>query len=141
MSFERLKRAVCRGEPTQLVNVAEEERQVAAGESAHAEIPPELHRACGSGDKESVEGELISQDVNATDSNGVSPLMYAARGGKEDIVVLLLLKGANVNASDNKGQSALTKATLTASGQDVLTVLLHAGAAVDHVDVEGGFLE
>lgn len=49
--------------------------------------------------------------ANAADDNGRTPLMLAAYDGKLDVVKLLVQAGADVNARDAKGQSALDYVT------------------------------
>ncbi|ORX92853.1 ankyrin, partial [Basidiobolus meristosporus CBS 931.73] len=46
-------------------------------------------------------------NVDATDSNGATPLMYAARDGHENIVQLLLEYGAKVDTVDCNAWSSL----------------------------------
>jgi eukaryotic-like serine/threonine-protein kinase len=46
-------------------------------------------------------------DVNAADSNGRTPLMYAARYNRLSTAGLLLIGGANINAKDKDGKTAL----------------------------------
>jgi serine/threonine protein kinase/ankyrin repeat protein len=46
-------------------------------------------------------------DINAADSNGRTPLMYAARYNRLPAVRLLLIGGANINARDKSGMTAL----------------------------------
>ncbi|KAL7956585.1 ankyrin repeat-containing domain protein [Trichoderma compactum] len=45
--------------------------------------------------------------VNATDSEGMTPLLYAAEAGELSLVTWLLEHEADVNAADNLGRSAL----------------------------------
>ncbi|MGH9851597.1 MAG: ankyrin repeat domain-containing protein, partial [Blastocatellia bacterium] len=55
-------------------------------------------------------GEALLQagcDINAADSNGRTPLMYAARYNQPTAVRLLLERGANVKARDKSGMTAL----------------------------------
>jgi ankyrin repeat protein len=55
-------------------------------------------------------GEALFQakcDINAADSNGRTPLMYAARYNQPTAVRLLLEHGANVKALDKSGMTAL----------------------------------
>jgi ankyrin repeat protein len=44
--------------------------------------------------------------VNDEDNNRMTPLMYAARKGREEAVKTLLASGANVSARDNEGRTA-----------------------------------
>ena len=46
-------------------------------------------------------------DINAADSNGRTPLMYAARYNRPTAVGLLLEAGADINAKDKDGKTAL----------------------------------
>ena len=95
-------------------------------------------------------------NVNATDSLNNSPLMYAAAGGHDRCVHLLIKEGANVNLIGARGEPALMKA-LIHSGSDVnvlehfvqldvttkrhhdncIKLLLEAGAHVNIVDDTG----
>ncbi|HEU0185391.1 MAG TPA: ankyrin repeat domain-containing protein, partial [Blastocatellia bacterium] len=55
-------------------------------------------------------GEALLQagcDVNAADSNGRTPLMYAARYRRPAAVRLLLKAGANIKAKDKDGKTTL----------------------------------
>jgi ankyrin repeat protein len=60
-------------------------------------------------------------DINEV-SNGMTPLMFAARYNKTAIVKLLLDKGADKSVKDEKGNTAIKYAELSNS-QDVLTLL------------------
>jgi ankyrin repeat protein len=44
---------------------------------------------------------------DSKDSNGYTPLMWAAGYGHEAVAELLLKKGADVEAKDNNGRTAL----------------------------------
>ncbi|MEZ4838537.1 ankyrin repeat domain-containing protein [Flavobacterium sp.] len=48
-------------------------------------------------------------DINET-TNGLTPLMYAARYNQVEIIELLLAKGANIKAKDERGFTALNHA-------------------------------
>jgi len=63
-------------------------------------------------------------DVNEV-SNGMTPLMYAARYNKVEIIKYLLEKGANKDKKDDKGNTAAKYAQLSNS-QDALAVLKQA---------------
>ena len=54
---------------------------------------------------------LIERDginINAKDDEGRTPLMWAANRGFEAIVRLLIERGVDINATDNKGKTALS---------------------------------
>jgi ankyrin repeat protein len=75
-------------------------------------------------------GEVLIQakcDVNAADSNGRTPLMYAARYSGLTAVQLLLEAGANVNARDKDGMTALDLAK-SWGNQEIIRLLQRAGA-------------
>jgi ankyrin repeat protein len=57
-------------------------------------------------------------DVNEN-SNGMSPLMVAARYNKVEIIKILLSKGANLDAKDEKGFTALKHAELSHADEAV----------------------
>lgn len=63
-------------------------------------------------------------DVNET-FNGMTPLMFAARYNKVEILKLLLEKGANKQAKDKKGFTALQYAQLS-NAVDAVAVLKQA---------------
>ncbi len=63
-------------------------------------------------------------DVNE-ESNGMTPLMFAARYNKVDIIKYLLERGADKEAKDEKGYTALKYAEFSKS-QDALAVLKQA---------------
>lgn len=57
-------------------------------------------------------------DVNEV-SNGMSPLMIAARYNKVEIIKLLLSKGANINKKDENGFTALKYAQLSNAAEAI----------------------
>ncbi len=57
-------------------------------------------------------------DVNET-SNGLTPLMFAARYNKVDIIKFLLENGADKSVQDGKGNNALKYAELSKSQEAV----------------------
>lgn len=82
----------------------------------------------------SVVNELVAKeaDVNLKDMMGRSPLHHLARFSKgskavKDIAQVLLTNGAEVNAVDNAGESALHKA-VKSKNIDLVKILLEAGA-------------
>ena len=83
-----------------------------------------LHKACITRDSNATEILIENgSDINAKDSEGFTPLILAindtvlpteldgdekvARGGREDVVELLLQHGANPNLADPVGNTAL----------------------------------
>lgn len=63
-------------------------------------------------------------DVNES-ANGTTPLMLAARYNKVEILKLLLEKGANTNAKDERGYTALQYAQLS-NATDAIAILKQA---------------
>lgn len=71
-------------------------------------------------------------DVNAADSEGWTPLHFAARSGSAEAVQLLLNAGAQVNVRDSKGITPLHRALLPKHHNfPLLEALLEAGADPD----------
>ena len=68
-----------------------------------------IHDAVMNGDIDEVQWQLdAGVDVNEESSNGLTTLHYAASAGHNDIVELLIERGANVNATDSgKGGTPL----------------------------------
>jgi ankyrin repeat protein len=66
--------------------------------------------------------------VNAADSRGTTPLMYAASIGSADAIQLLLAAGADVNAANGLGITPLIYGALNPA---VAKILLAAGAEVN----------
>ena len=68
-----------------------------------------IHDAVMNGNIDEVQWQLdAGVDVNEESSNGLTPLHYAASAGHNDIVELLIERGANVNATDSgKGATPL----------------------------------
>lgn len=76
-------------------------------------------------------------DVNGRLKDGRTPLMLAAELGKQDRLALLLDAHADVNAADEKGESALIKAALFQSEQpslQMMALLLSRGADLNQAD-------
>lgn len=66
-------------------------------------------------------------NVNAADLHGTTPLMWAARNGHlPTVLALLVAQGVDVNAANERGETALT----LAAGTDVVVALLRSGARV-----------
>jgi ankyrin repeat protein len=73
----------------------------------------------------SVAGERPRTDLDVPELNGFTPLMESARNGNVHAVEILVNLGANVNASDRMGRTALTWA---ADHPDIIAILKAAGA-------------
>lgn len=70
-------------------------------------------------------------DVNSTDEQGFTPLMYAATTRSPELVKLLLSRGANVKLKSSTGATALSEARRFAGvngGRAVIQLLMEAGA-------------
>ena len=67
-------------------------------------------------------------DIHIRDHNEATALMYAAVGGNSSLITSLIQAGANVNARNKNGQTALDYAYKYKAPQDVIDVLLKAGA-------------
>ena len=78
--------------------------------------------------------QFCGADVNAKADRGSgygdgrTALMSAARGNAVDAAKLLIASGANINAKDKNGKTALTYAVERGS-EDVVDVLLNAVGA------------
>jgi len=78
-------------------------------------------------------------DVNARDSFGVTPLMYAAISGSAEVIRLMLKSGADVKAKDTDGRTVLIECLTTENDlpPEIVEELIQAGADVN-VRVYGG---
>jgi hypothetical protein len=97
-----------------------------------------LHNACAGWEVKAAEEWLrAGANVNARTPEGATPLMLAVGSG--DIVRMLLAAGAEVNAVDRDGHSALVHAIFESHGRGwlMVPVLLQAGVKVDFKDREG----
>lgn len=78
----------------------------------------------------------IGTDVNTTNWDGVSPLMYAAQNGHLECVKILIDKGADVNAKPYSQIDALTGACIAGHVMVADTLILN-GANVDSRNNDG----
>lgn len=65
---------------------------------------------------------LKNANVNLTDENGTTALMYAAMFKNKEIVILLLQKNADKKLLDNKGKSAFEYAVFTGN-EEIINLL------------------
>lgn len=74
-------------------------------------------------------------DINATDSNGNTALMYAVAHNADNKFILNLINlGANINAQNKLQESALWMAVRAQNRSDTLKLLLEYGADVNQTD-------
>ena len=87
-----------------------------------------LFRAVIEGNTDMVRSLLSAPgvNVNATNDQGSTPLLEAARYGHNDIARVLIASGANVKAKDKDGKTALMLA-IQYNHTDVVRVLKQAG--------------
>jgi len=91
------------------------------------------------GDVQAVENFMIAgTDPNVTDEKGNTALIAAAKKGHQEIVTILLEKGADIESRDSKfGATPLIWAAIR--GQtDTVKLLLQKGAAISAVEEKNG---
>jgi hypothetical protein len=76
-------------------------------------------------------------DVNARDSEESTPLMGACYYQRNEVIIILLKAGADINAQDAFGHSALMWAAMYNEVPDTITTLLDAGADAKLKDKKG----
>jgi len=74
-------------------------------------------------------------NVNAPDATAMTPLIFAAFGGRKEIVELLLDRGANIDHKDSDGTTALIAAAAKGH-KEIVELLLDRGANIDHKDAD-----
>ena len=79
---------------------------------------------------------VMTENVNTADRDGHTPLIIAAREGKDEAVRDLLHRGADLEARSNKGKTALHYAAANGHAE-VIKILLQQGADVDARDRDG----
>jgi len=88
--------------------------------------------AAWSGDNPEIVKLLLDRgaNVNEKNSEGTTPLIFAAGKGRPGMVKNLVERGADINAKDATGSTALSMAAYEGHN-DVVTILVQAGADVD----------
>ena len=86
--------------------------------------------------------DVAGGDIDARNSVGATPLHFAVRWGSESIVKFILrkkgTKAASVlNLGDRLGRTPIHYAATQKTGQSLISNLLRAGAAIDHIDNSG----
>jgi ankyrin repeat protein len=70
------------------------------------------------------------------ENNQLTPLMLAAKYGREDLIEFLIAEGCSVNRVDKTGRTALSLAS-NHGHYDVVSLLLSSGADINHQDNAG----
>lgn len=86
--------------------------------------------------KKKIDSSTSDFDVNFADTNGFTPLHYAARYGLDELCNILVCNKGNVNITNKKGQTPLHLAALN-NKTLVLRVLLDNGANINAIDSAG----
>lgn len=111
--------------------------------SSKIETTTQTHRitrwASGEGEVSAFDGILDDgAEVNRPDSNGRTPLMYAAQAGQAERALLLIEHDAEVNAMRADGETALMAAAKSRDGNvETLQLLIDSGADVNTRDQFG----
>ena len=98
----------------------------------------QIHEASKDGDLTRVQA-LMEKDrtlLNARDENGRTPLLLACGAGKEDVVVFLLARGADVRLSDDRGNTPLHAASALGDAT-VMKELMDKGADPGAKNLQG----
>lgn len=82
---------------------------------------------------ESITKILLNNKINIdfTNKNNMTPLMFAAKNGNTTVVEMLLEKGANIHAKDNNGYTPLIFA-ITSGNLHTVKKLLEKKASINH---------
>jgi len=97
-----------------------------------------IHEAAAKGDLADVKRHLQKgMDVNIKDDNDWTPLLYSAFNGKQDVVVFLISKGADVNAASRITGWTPLHVAADKGHLDVVKILVGSGANVNAKDSIG----
>jgi len=83
-----------------------------------------------------IAGPALAADINATSSDGTTPLHWAAHNNDAAAVDRLLKAGADANARNELGATPLSEAAFN-SNTDIIDKLLKAGADPDSPSADG----
>ncbi len=91
---------------------------------------PALINAVNAGDINTIKKLLAEgRNINETDSNGATPLMYAIWNKKPDVAKYLIESGANINAQDNFGNALIY--AIQYKQHELITILIDKGADIE----------
>ena len=110
------------------------------GSETSTNFPEVILSAVSNFPSNAARGALSKMEINASDQSGRTILMIAARAGKRDLVAWLLERGADPNAGNANGTTALmyAKTHAFASGNtDVLDLLIENGTDINQTDSHG----
>jgi len=95
-----------------------------------SKMSDDLLRASREGNTAEVRSLLdAGAEVNATDDDGFTALIWALTAGSPEVVRLLIYSGADVNAQDNYGITALIAASQYGH-TDISKLLIEGGADI-----------
>ena len=83
-----------------------------------------------------VESSISTEDINATQPDGMSALFWAVYYEEADIVSLLLDAGADANVQNRYGLTPLIQSSITGNGE-IISMLLDAGADANARTLQG----
>jgi cytohesin len=96
-----------------------------------------LHQAVFDGNIGAIKQHLdAGEEVDAKDNKFVGTFLHwASGGGQKEIVELLIAKGADVNATDGDGDTALHLAGSTTASIEITELLINKGADVNAMNM------
>lgn len=98
----------------------------------------DIFHAAENGDITRVKALLLKNPdlANAKKPYGWTTLMFAAGGGKKNMVEFLMSKGSNIYAKDDKGRTATMRAAI-GNHKDIVEFFLSKGVDVNEKDYSG----